>query len=317
MKKTITLISAAFISNCLLSQTTTQTITTSGTFTIPSTVNIITVEVIGGGGSGGGNGTGGGGGGGYSKGTFTITPSSTVAITIGNAGGTTSFGTLIQATGGGMGVSVPNPSVGGGGSGGVGSGGTFNYNGGAGGGGYYTYFGGGGGGSAGSTGNGGIGGNSIAWTGVCLTPGGSGGLSGGTPGGSGGKGAGFTDGSCTISNPSAGGINYGGGGGGGNGNGGGPGTGANGVCIITTFVTTGIDNLTSIENVYVLQNPFTNIIKLQNAIGDEKYELMSGLGQIVWSGKNIEENDFTSIGSGIYFLKVTSLNYSKTFKLIK
>ena len=232
MKKTITITAIVLITNCLLAQSSIQTITSSGNFTIPSNITSIIVEVIGGGGSGGGNGTGGGGGGGYSRGTFVVVPNSTFLVTIGGISGTTSFGSLIQATGGGLGVYVNNPTIGGGGAGGVGSGGTFNYTGGTGGGGYYTYFGGGGGGAAGSNGNGGNGGNTIAWSGICLTPGGIAGVSGGAPGGAGGKGAGFTDANCSISNPAATGLNYGGGGGGGNGNGGPQGYGAPGVCKI-------------------------------------------------------------------------------------
>jgi hypothetical protein len=232
MNKIFTITTIGLLTNCLFAQSSIQTLTSSGNFTIPSNVTSIIVEVIGGGGNGGGNGTGGGGGGGYSRGTFAVVPNSTFAVTIGGISGTTSFGSLIQATGGGQGVYVNNPTIGGGGAGGVGSGGTFNYAGGTGGGGYYTYFGGGGGGAAGSNGNGGNGGNTIAWSGICLTPGGTAGVSGGVPGGTGGKGAGFTDANCTISNPAASGVNYGGGGGGGNGIGSMYGFGAPGVCKI-------------------------------------------------------------------------------------
>lgn len=232
-EKGIIMITTTLISSSLFSQTIIQTITSSSTLTIPNNVSTIIVEVIGGGGSGGGNGTGGGGGGGYAKGTYAVLPNSSYSVTIGGASGTTSFGSIIQATGGGLGVYVNNPNIGGGGAGGVGSGGVFNYIGGTGGGGYYTYFGGGGGGAAGSNGNGSNGGNTIPWTGICLTPGGTGGLSGGSPAGAGGKGAGFSDASCNVTNPAGAGVNYGGGGGGGNGNGGQPGIGSPGVCIVT------------------------------------------------------------------------------------
>ncbi len=222
----------------LLAQTA-QSFTVSGSFVIPSGANSITVEVVGAGGSGGINGSGGGGGGGYAMGVYTVTPGTSYAVTIGaggagSSGGTTSFGSLISASGGANGNSVSNPNIGGGGAGGVGSNGTIaNRTGGAGGGGYYTYFGGGGGGAAGSTANGTNGGNTITWTGVCQTPGGTAGTGGGAPGGNGGKGAGFTDVNCSVSDPSGNGLNYGGGGGGGNGSGGGPGTGANGYCIVS------------------------------------------------------------------------------------
>ncbi|MCX6312298.1 MAG: T9SS type A sorting domain-containing protein [Bacteroidetes bacterium] len=316
MKKVFTLLSVVLLSNSLFSQTGAQAFTASGMFTVPAGVTSITIQVVGGGGSGGGNGTGGGGGGGFSMGVYSVTPLSTFPVTIGTAGGTTSVGALIQATGGGQGVSVPNPQIGGGGAGGVGSGGTVNFTGGIGGGGFYTYFGGGGGGAAGSTGNGGIGGNTIAWTGICQTPGGSAGIAGGAPGGDGGKGAGFTDVNCNITNPSAGGVNYGGGGGGGNGNGGGPGVGANGYALIT-WLTTGISTVVSNDNVLLVQNPFTDKIILNNANGNENFELMNSVGQLIWAGKNIEQNDFSGLIGGMYILKVQSQNSSQNIRLIK
>ncbi len=237
MKKTITLALSLWFGS-LFSQVQTYTVPGTYSFTVPASVTTLTLEVVGAGGSGGGNGGGGGGGGGYAKGIYTVTPGAVLSVNVGTGGGgagsgTSNVGSLISATGGANGVSVANPNIGGGGAGGVGSGGTIaNYTGGTGGGGYWTYFGGGGAGAAGSVSNGTNGGNTIAWTGVCQTPGGSAGTGGGAPGGGGGKGAGFTDSGCNVSNPAAGGINFGGGGGGGNGNGGGPGTGAGGYCQI-------------------------------------------------------------------------------------
>jgi hypothetical protein len=240
MKKTFTLALSVLFGNAFC-QSSPQTYTVSGnyTFTVPVGVTSLTVEVVGAGGAGGGNGGGGGGGGGYAKGVYTVTPGSTLAVKVGAgsggaAGGTSSVSSFISATGGGNGTSVSNPTIGGGGAGGVGSGGTItNFTGGTGGGGYWTYFGGGGAGAAGSVSNGTNGGNTIAWTGMCQTPGGSAGTGGGTPAGNGGKGAGFTDVGCNVTDPSASGANFGGGGGGGNGNGGGAGNGAVGYCQIS------------------------------------------------------------------------------------
>lgn len=239
MKKTITLVLFALGGTMLYSQVNTQSFTASGNFVVPAGVTSLTIEVVGAGGTGAGNGGGGGGGGGYAIGVYNVSAGATIPITIGTGGsgqvgGTSSAGAFISATGGANGTTVSNPNIGGGGAGGVGSNGTIaNYTGGTGGGGYWTYFGGGGGGAAGALSNGSNGGNTIAWTGICQTPGGSAGASGGAPGGAGGKGAGFTDSGCNITNPSAAGASYGGGGGGGNGNGGGVGTGANGYCHIS------------------------------------------------------------------------------------
>lgn len=317
MKKNLTLLALCAICTSAFAQSGTQTFTNSGTFTVPAGVTTLTIEVVGGGGDGGGNGGGGGGGGGYSSGIFSVTPLSTIPVVIGGSGGgTTSVGALITATGGGNGTSVSNPNLGGGGAGGVGSGGSVNYTGGTGGGGYWTYFGGGGAGAAGSAGNGVDGGNTILWTGQCQTPGGTGGAAGGFPGGMGGKGAGFTDVNCNISDPAANGLDYGGGGGGGNGNGGPAMSGAPGVAIIS-WTTNGIIPIVPQYNFTVQQNPFTNTIKIQNALGNENYELSNALGQVVWAGKNIQEQDFSAIQTGIYFLKVQREIGSETLKLMK
>lgn len=317
MKKIFTLSFTALFSTLGIAQSGTQTFTVSGTYTVPAGVTSISIEVVGAGGNGGGNGGGGGGGGGYSSGTFTVTPSSTLAVTVGNSSnGTSTVGMLISATGGGDGTSVSNPNIGGGGAGGVGSGGTINYTGGTGGGGYWTYFGGGGGGAAGASGNGNPGGNTITWTGICQTPGGAAGISGGAPGGNGGKGAGFTDVNCNVSDPAAIGANFGGGGGGGNGNGGAAQNGAGGYVSIT-WGTTGMQTFASTTKLMVTPNPFSTKISFKNLKGNESFEMINTLGQVIWSGKDIEQKDFSYLNSGAYFVRVFSDNESKVLKIIK
>ncbi len=323
MKKIITLSIFALLSNVLFSQAGGQAFTTSGSFTVPSGVTSITIEVVGGGGAGGGNGAGGGGGGGYASGVYTVIPLSVLPVTIGDNGngsvaGTTSVGSLISATGGSNGTSIANPNIGGGGTGGIGMNGTLTNNaGGNGGGGYYTYFGGGGGGAAGPAGSGSNGGNTIVWTGNnCLTPGGTGGATGGAPGGAGGKGAGFTDNNCNVTNPSGNGLTYGGGGGGANGNGGGAGTGSPGYAYIS-WGTTGVINTLLTENISVFPNPFTGKINLRNNKGDENFELFNAIGKVIWSGKHIEQRDFSELPIGLYFLKIQALNSNQTIRLIK
>lgn len=237
MKKIIT---SFFMSITALgfSQISSQSFTISGSFVVPQGVTTVTVDVIGAGGNGGMNGSGGGGGGGAARSTYNVTPGTSIPVVIGAAGGgsvtgVTSFSNVLYGTCGANGTSVSNPGIGGGGIGGNGVGGTIgNWTGGTGGGGYYTYFGGGGGGAASPSANGSNGGNTITWTGICQTPGGTGGSGGGIPAGAGGKGAGFTDASCNVTDPAGNGVSFGGGGGGGNGNGGGPGTGANGFCEV-------------------------------------------------------------------------------------
>ena len=124
----------------------TQTFKSSGTFTVPAGVRSIDIFCVGGGGSGGRGGTsnsgsgqinGGGGGGGYTatKLGYAVTPGSTFTVTVGaggarpsstgdgNAGGATSFGSVLTANGGSAG------GISKGGNGGSGGGASISYQG--------------------------------------------------------------------------------------------------------------------------------------------------------------------------------------------
>lgn len=322
MKKVYALTISALSVIGLNAQSGSQSFTAAGTFVVPAGVTTITVEVVGAGGYGGGNGGGGGGGGGYASGLYTVTPGDSIYIQVGTAGGGPNGGAThiaqlnLTAFGGDNGGIVANPNIGGGGIGGNAVGGNIaNNTGGDGGGGYWTYFGGGGGGAAGPMGSGTAGGNTIAWTGICQTPGGAYGPGGGTPGGDGGKGAGFTDPNCNVSDPAGNGTNYGGGGGGGNGNGGVPGTGQGGYCYIT-WGPSGVTSYTA-SRVVVSPNPFTDKIQLQHAQGNERCQLMTSTGQIVWSGTNIQQQDFSALAPGIYLLQISSEDRVQTVKMVK
>ncbi len=116
-----------------------QTFTSSGTWTKPSGITKVIVEVQGAGGGGGyinhgGNNGGAGGGGGYSKKLIDVSSISTATITVGSAG---SLGNSGARTGVAGGNSVwsdgTNTVTGGGGSGGSGSGSNARHRGGDGG----------------------------------------------------------------------------------------------------------------------------------------------------------------------------------------
>ncbi|MFZ4476612.1 MAG: T9SS type A sorting domain-containing protein, partial [Saprospiraceae bacterium] len=47
------------------------------------------------------------------------------------------------------------------------------------------------------------------------------------------------------------------------------------------------------------------------------YQLYNSMGQIIWTGKNIEQQDFSNLQNGIYFLKVSTQTRHQTFKLMK
>ena len=85
------LISAFFILctiDTLKAQTSPQTFTTNGTFTVPAGVTCIQVEAWGGGGGtrSGDNRRGGGGGGAYARSVITVTPASNHTVIIGAGG---------------------------------------------------------------------------------------------------------------------------------------------------------------------------------------------------------------------------------------
>lgn len=126
-----------------------QVFTSSDTFVVPTGVNRVRVRVWGGGGGGGavdssGTGAGSGGGaGGYAEEWVDVTPAASITVTVGSggaggtyspavspvAGGTSSFGAYLSATGGGAGTNVTGGGSATGGAGGSGSGGTLNLSG--------------------------------------------------------------------------------------------------------------------------------------------------------------------------------------------
>ena len=114
--------------------------TSSGTYTVPSNCRKILVQLVGGGGGSAGYNESGGAGG-YAEGFYSVTPGATYSVTIGGGGGgvgyyaaggdggTTSFGSLISASGG---YGCNRNYSHGGGHGGSGSSGQINLQGGTG-----------------------------------------------------------------------------------------------------------------------------------------------------------------------------------------
>jgi len=73
------------------------------------------------------------------------------------------------------------------------------------------------------------------------------------------------------------------------------------------------NNTSSIE---VFPNPFHYNINVKTLAGNEYFELYSNLGQLIYKGKSIENEDFSALPKGIYFLKISNKTTSIT-KLIK
>lgn len=83
-------------------------------------------------------------------------------------------------------------------------------------------------------------------------------------------------------------------------------------------------NTTSIESGYSTQttkifpNPFSNKIIYQNSGAEQvSFKLLNSLGSIVWKGNHIEQQDFSALPSGIYFLEIEDSNHKQVVKLAK
>ena len=70
------------------------------------------------------------------------------------------------------------------------------------------------------------------------------------------------------------------------------------------------------SKIIVIQNPFSSKINIENATGNENFELYNEIGQQIFSGKNIEKEDFSGLQKGIYFLEIND-QLASTIKLIK
>ncbi|GAB4453550.1 MAG: hypothetical protein Fur0028_09030 [Bacteroidales bacterium] len=88
--------------------------------------------------------------------------------------------------------------------------------------------------------------------------------------------------------------------------------------LLTTNITTSIsESIINVSKISVFPNPFTSKIQLKNNSGMEDFILTNSLGKVIWTGKNIEQQDFSDLVSGIYFLKVFNQDGQQTIKLIK
>jgi arylsulfatase B len=64
------------------------------------------------------------------------------------------------------------------------------------------------------------------------------------------------------------------------------------------------ENVNSTVQDIVYPNPFDSFIKLKKNSGYEEYELRNSFGQLIYSGNNIEFQDFSALESGMYYLKI-------------
>jgi len=64
-------------------------------------------------------------------------------------------------------------------------------------------------------------------------------------------------------------------------------------------------------------DPFTDRIGLRQPRGTEQYALLDATGRMIWTGQHIEEQDFSALRSGAYFLQVSLERTLRTFRLVK
>jgi hypothetical protein len=88
--------------------------------------------------------------------------------------------------------------------------------------------------------------------------------------------------------------------------------------LLTTNITTSISEPIGNKNkISIFPNPFTSKIQLNNITGFEDFLLINSLGQVIWTGKNIDKQNFSGLDNGIYYLIILNQAEQHTIKLIK
>ena len=72
-----------------------------------------------------------------------------------------------------------------------------------------------------------------------------------------------------------------------------------------------------LSNSTVFPNPFYDKITLKTSLQVINFTLETPLGESLWAGTTLEQNDFSYLPSGVYFLKVEFLDSNKIIKLVK
>ncbi len=87
------------------------------------------------------------------------------------------------------------------------------------------------------------------------------------------------------------------------------------LCVRNITTTTGAFELNR-SQILVYPNPFSSKIRIKNSSGKETFEVIDGVGRVLYSGKSLEQQDFSSLQNGIYFLKIID-NTTSIIKIIK
>ena len=76
---------------------------------------------------------------------------------------------------------------------------------------------------------------------------------------------------------------------------------------------TDIISISDKPNLKIYPNPFSNQIKLESPNDINNFTLLNSIGQVIWSGKHIENQDFSYLTGGLYFLRMDNIT-TKIFK---
>ena len=74
----------------------------------------------------------------------------------------------------------------------------------------------------------------------------------------------------------------------------------------TSCSTTGIESMGGITNkLIVYPNPFENTFNLMNKTENDIISMINYCGQVIWTGSNIEDQDFSYLPNGLYLLRMS------------
>lgn len=87
------------------------------------------------------------------------------------------------------------------------------------------------------------------------------------------------------------------------------------ICVRGNPTTLAVNDVTKSKKT-IYPNPFSSTIKIENAVDNDTYKLWNENGQLLFSGKNIEYQNFSSLYVGVYFLEINGDSASK-HKILK
>lgn len=80
----------------------------------------------------------------------------------------------------------------------------------------------------------------------------------------------------------------------------------------------GVDEKGGFTNTFnAFPNPFNHKIQIENLTGSEQFHLTNSIGQLMWTGKHIEQQDFSRLPNDFYFLMITVPGGRYTLKMLK